>query len=708
MKRYKYQALALAIAAMVSTGALAEEDKEHEQSDPEQNDNQTVANSEEAPVEVLVVYGDPKPIKSATKLGLSVYETPQTVSVVSRDQIDDFALREANDILRYTPGVTLERVETDRTYYTARGFDIVNFQYDGVGVPFSYGLTQGHDDTAIYEQVEVVKGATGLITGLANPSATVNYVRKRPTDQTQASFSVSAGSDDNRRLDADVSGQLIEDRLKGRLVVAKQKNDSYLDRYSEDIDVFYGILSADINDSNRVNIGYSINDGHSDGTMSGGLPLFYADGSVTDYDVSTNTAPDWAYQDVKQTRGFVEYEHDLNENWMAKFIYTHAKQDKDWQTFYVSGAPDAATGLGLTADASHYIAQDKQDIVDMFVTGSFEAWGQTHELVVGFNWADINLTGRSIYSSTWNYDPLATDWADGNTPRPDFDIFDAATQTTDIDQKEKSFYISTRIRPTDNLAFLMGARTIDIDQHGISYGASQRASLNKTVPYAGLTYQALPGIMLYGSYSKVYQPQTWVDASLKPLGAVKGDSWEVGVKQELFDSGLLLSVAHFGSRQENFGEWEAVDTTSGLNIYRGVEYDSKGFEVEVSGQVTNDLQINAGFTALKVDDEHNNRTRRYIPTRQFKLATSYRVPILDDLRIGGAVRWQNEIYYNDVEVQDSYTLVDVFAKYQITYNLSFALNVNNLTDKKYFESPQWGQALYGESRSVLGTITWQY
>ncbi|TCK09124.1 TonB-dependent siderophore receptor [Marinobacterium mangrovicola] len=703
MRAYKHQALALAIAAIASSGARAESATQ----ETEAPDN-TGAESEFTLLGPLVVYGEPEKTKSATKLGLSIYETPQTVSVISRDQMDDFSLRNAEDVLRYTPGVTVERVETDRTYYTARGFDIVNFQYDGVGVPFSYGLNQGHDDSFIYEQVEVVKGATGLITGLANPSATINFVRKRPTDETQAHFAASAGSWDYGRVEADVSGQLIEDRLKGRLVVARKAGDSYMDRYSRDTNVFYGVLTADLTDFSRLTIGHSINDGHSDGTISGGLPLFYADGGVTSFDRSTNTATDWAYQDVKQTRSFVEYEHDLNDRWMAKLIYTHAVQDKDWDTFYTTGAPDRTTGLGLSADASRYKAQDKQNIFDMYVTGTFDAWGQEHELVVGANYADIDLTASSRYASAWHYDPLGSDWAEGNTPRPEFDLFDPATQTTDIEQDQTSYYISTRLRATDKLAVLLGARTIDSEQSGISYGADQDASVDETVPYAGLTYEALPGTMLYGSYSKVFQPQTWVDSSLHPLGAVEGDSWEVGIKQELFDSGLVLTLAHFGSHQDNFGEWESVDPASGLNIYRGVEYDSKGFEIELAGQVTDNLSLSAGFTALQIDDVDGHETRTYIPTRQFKLATSYRIPSMENLRIGGGVRWQNEIYYNGVEVQDSYALVDLFAKHQLTDNVSLALNINNLTNEEYFESPQWGQVLYGEPRRVLGTLTLKY
>ena len=326
MKIFNRGILAVSVAGAISiNGAYAIA------ADAEEGSVQVSGRADRGDIETVHVYGEPEKTRTATKLNLTILETPQVVSVISRDQIEDFTLREVNSLLRYVPGVTVEEVETGRTYYTARGFDIVNFQYDGVGVPFSYGLTQGHDDSAIYEQVEVVKGATGLTTGLANPSATINYLRKRPTEEFQAMARASAGSWSQYRVDGDVSGTLIEDRLTGRLVVAREDGDSYLDRYSKEMQIFYGVISGAITESSRFTLGHTVNDSYTEGNSSGALPLFYSDGSLTDYDVSTNTAPKWAYQDVQQTRSFLELEQDLGERWVLKGIYTRHDQDKEWQ-----------------------------------------------------------------------------------------------------------------------------------------------------------------------------------------------------------------------------------------------------------------------------------------------------------------------------------------------------------------------------------------
>ncbi len=661
-------------------------------------------------IESTYVYGEPGTTKTATKLNLSVFETPQMVTVISRDQIDDFNLRQVNTLLSYVPGVTVEQVETGRTYYTARGFDIVNFQYDGVGVPFSYGLTQGHDDTATYEKVEVVKGATGLTTGLANPSATINYVRKRPTETLQASAAASAGSWSQLRLEGDISGPIAGDALKGRLVVAKQDGDSYLDRFGKELTVFYGIVDGDITDSTRWALGYSLNDNHNDANSSGALPLFYNDGSVTDYDVSTNTAPEWAGQEVKQQRTFVELEQDLGENWVAKAIYTQNRQDKEWESFYLSGSPDPITEEGLVGVASFYEAEDDEDILDLFVSGTFALWGQQHDLVAGLNMAKISLTGRSVYSSEWSGydDPVGGDWAESNTPQPSYDIYNADFQSTDIEQDQDSFYLSTRLRITDRVAVLLGARQVELDQTGISYGAPQDVADSETVPYAGLTIEVLDGTMLYGSYSEVFKQQTWVDAELAPLGPVKGESTELGVKQELFDGKSVLTIALFSSAQDNFGEWVTRDIETGLNIYRGEAFDSNGYEIELAGELIEGLNLSAGYTEVEVEDSEGNATRRFIPQQQFKLATAYQIPSLPELRLGAGVNWQSELYYGETEVQGSYTLLDLFVQYDLPANVTLALNINNVTDTQYRLSPQWGQANYGAPRNVMGTVSWSF
>jgi outer membrane receptor for ferric coprogen and ferric-rhodotorulic acid len=216
---------------------------------------------------------------SATRLNLSPRET-QAVSVVTHAKMEDFNLNTINDVLANTTGVTVEKVETNRTYYTARGFDITNFQMDGIGVPMTYSLQYGDIDMAMFDRVEIVRGANGLSSSTGNPSATVNFIRKRPTDDFQASAGLTIGSWNTKRLDVDVSGPLNEaGTVTGRVVAAHEDGHSYLDRYQPSRDVFYGVLENKLSDKTTLTLGYSYQKEDGKGAMWGALPMSYTDGT---------------------------------------------------------------------------------------------------------------------------------------------------------------------------------------------------------------------------------------------------------------------------------------------------------------------------------------------------------------------------------------------------------------------------------------------
>ena len=170
-------------------------------------------------------------MSTATGLTLSPRETPQSVSVVTRQQIEDQGLTDTGAILATAPGISVTRSDSNRYSFSARGFTIDNFQFDGLVSPilsqWNYGSTDM--DAAIYDHVEIVRGATGLMTGSGNPSAAVNFVRKRPLREFAATFNASVGSWDYVRGDADISVPITEDgRIRSRLVAAYSQGDSYV------------------------------------------------------------------------------------------------------------------------------------------------------------------------------------------------------------------------------------------------------------------------------------------------------------------------------------------------------------------------------------------------------------------------------------------------------------------------------------------------
>jgi len=667
-------------------------------------DQKVAAKRDATPVEYVHVYGEQGKTTTATNLNLSLFETPQTVTAISRSQMDDFLLDKANEVLDYTPGVTVEEVETHRTYYTARGFDIVNFQYDGVGTPFAFGLVQGQSDTAVYQKIEVVKGAAGLITGLANPSATINYVRKRPTEDLQANARASVNEWNGYRLDGDVSGRL-GDGVRGRVVVASEDTESYLDRHEDSTNLFYGVLEFDLSEETLLTVGHSYDLNEADGILWGALPLSYSDGTPTDYEVSTSSAPDWSFRDTEQQQTFVELKHQLSDKWMLSGIYTKTDTDIESELFYIAGSPNPDES-GLNAYTGRYLNGIKRDMLDISASGYIELGGREHQLVVGYNHADVEITGASYLDLANGYPALGSDWAKGNSPRPNFVDHDPIGGTSKVEQEHQSFYAAARISFSDQLSALMGARKAEYEQSGVSYGGLANTDADELVPYFGLSYQVTDDVMLYGSHSEVFSPQLFVDPQLRPLGAAKGESSEIGFKTAFNNERAILTVAVFQSEIGNLGVFVGNDIDSGVATYEPKTQESEGYEIELAGQLSDELNISAGYTKVDIRDV-NGEVIPYIPEHMIKASASYQIPRIPALKVGGVLKWQDTITTTGATAkQESYALVDFVLSYRLSEQVSAAININNLNDEKYYNSLYWDQAYFGAPRNVALSVSW--
>jgi outer-membrane receptor for ferric coprogen and ferric-rhodotorulic acid len=674
----------------------------------------TATNDSTVPSERTGLYTS-KSSRSATGLDLSLRETPNTVSVITRSQIDDFKLNSVNEALATSSGIVVERPETDRTYYSARGFDVTNFQFDGIGVPFVYDIVNGNIDTAIYDRIEVVYGANGLMTPTGFPSATVNFIRKRPTSAFAASAGLTGGSWDRYRLDTDVSGPLIESgRIRGRLVFAKEDANSYLDRYQQDKTVFYGIVEADIAESTQLAIGYNQQVNKPTSPMWGALPLYYSDGSRTNYDVSTSTAANWARWDSTTRSTFVELSHQFNEDWQTKAVYTNTQFTNDSTLFYAYGTPDRNTGLGLYSYPSQYDMTNKQNMFDVYATGHYTLGGRKHDLTFGANWARSVLNDESRYGQGIGTALPPLDTWNGEYPMP---TFDAATDGSSFTDKRLGAYFATRLNLADPFKVILGARATKVEVSGYSYGESRYSDANNVSPYIGAIYDLTEQLSLYGSYTNIFNPQYQLDITGTPLEPVTGNSKEIGLKSDWFGKKLNASLAYFWTEQKNLAE-SAGYTSTFKAYYEGVDAESDGFQIDVSGAMTDNWQVNLGYTQFSLTDPQGNDVKTYTPRKLFRLSTVYRMPFLENLKVGANISWQDDIYRNEVydyatgattEIrQSAYTLLNLMARYDIDKNLSINANLNNVTDEKYITSLMWSQGYYGAPRNFSLSLNWKY
>lgn len=654
---------------------------------------------------------------AATRLDLSPRETPQSLSIAGRELIEDFALNDINDVLALTTGIDVQKVETERTYYSARGFDITNFQFDGVGLPFASGQQVGRLDTVLYERIEVLRGANGLGASVGNPSATVNFVRKRPTREFQGSAALGVGSWNNHRVEADLSGALdAGGRVRGRVVAAYQHGDSYLDRYSLEKAVGSGIVEADLGERTLLALGLSYQKNRPRGSMWGALPLYYADGTPTDYDASTSTATRWSGWGNTDTWAFAELTRGLGGGWRLKASLNHRELDGGGDLFYVYGTPERDTGRGLYSYPSYYRGRNEIDQAVLAADGAFALGGREHELALGLDWARNDVGDLSRYTAAAIGVPLPepAGW-NGTFPRPDFADYSSGG---DYRIRRGSAYASARWNLGEALKLITGANRVRIDADGESYGTAYAYDEARTLPFAGLVYDLDRRYSLYASYAEIFNPQTEVDADRRPLDPIDGRTWETGVKGEWSGGALNASFALFRTEQNNTAESAGFDPDTGQEYFRGVDATATGYELDLGGRLGERWDLYGGFTQLRLEGGNGEDVRAYVPRRTLRLAAAYRVPGADGLKLGASLKWQDAIHRDQdatatdggpvVTRQGSYALLGLMARYDFDERWSATLNLDNLTDRKYLTSLYWAQSYYGAPRNATLTVRYRF
>ncbi|ESQ80375.1 TonB-dependent siderophore receptor [Asticcacaulis sp. YBE204] len=645
----------------------------------------------------------------ATGLDLSLRQTPQSVTVVSAAQMKEFALTDANQLLSTLPGINVEASETDRTYFNSRGFDVVNFQVDGVGQPLDWGLQTGALDVAIFERIEAVRGANGMMTGTGNPSATINYIRKRPTKDFRANASASYGSWDHLRLTGDVSGPLNESgTLTGRFVYANTDTESYLDYYSVNRNVYYGVLSWDITPKLNATAGYSKQDNLATGNNWGALPLVYTDGTPINYDVSANTSAPWTYWDTHNATTFTELSYQFDNGWTVKGIYTYKNLSDEAKLTYAYNYPDTTTGLGVAGFAGYYPSSWKQNLFDLVANGQVSLFGREHQVVVGVNSNKSDTLRWAGEAAAFAYP--AYKGAQIVAPAEPT-TFATPYEAANVTDKLTRAYAAIHLNFTDRFKGLVGFNAIDLTTTGVSYGVTQDRSENKVSPYVGATYDVNANVSLYASYTDIFNPQAEVDINRKRLPSAEGKSYEAGVKTEWFARRLYATASVFKSEQSNLAEFVGYIPNTWDSYYAGVDTIVKGYEFEVSGKITPDWSINGGWTDLSIENSAGQDVRLYLPRRSLKISTTYNLPQYNDLKLGASLRWQSDVETTALTTtikQEAYSVVDLFGSVRVTDKVRASLNVKNAFDEKYWGGLRWGQSFYAAPRSAIVSLDYSF
>jgi outer membrane receptor for ferric coprogen and ferric-rhodotorulic acid len=663
----------------------------------------------------------PGSIATATRLVLTPKETPQSVTVVTRQHMDDFGLNNVDDVMRHTPGITVSAFDTERSNYYARGFSINNFQYDGIpstarNVAYSAGNTLS--DMAIYDRVEVLKGATGLLTGAGSLGATINLVRKKPTAEFQGHATLGAGSWDNYRSELDVSGPLTETgNIRGRAVAAYQDKHSFMDRYERKSPTYYGIMEFDLSPDTLLTVGGDYQDSLPKGSSwSGSFPLIDAQGNRNTVKRSFNNAADWSSWEQYTRTVFAMVEHDLGDGWITKLQLDHKINGYHALMGSIQGDTPALDGTSQLTSGK-YTGETVSDSADAYVSGPFSLGGREHELVFGGSISSSEWNGNGY----WNLAPNLVDFNNwhGNAPQPDWGRPQSKIDDT---VRQTGMYMTTRLSLTDDLKLLLGGRVVNYTVTGNN--PSYRES-GRFVPYVGAVYDLNDTYSVYASYTDIFMPQESYnrDRDNKLLEPDEGQNWELGIKADFLDGRVNASAAYFEIHEDNRSvsddDYNNLKPTPSNYAFKGTQAVTKGYEVEMSGELAPGWQLQAGYTHKIVRDDKDVKISTFEPEDQVSLYTTYKLKgNLDKLTVGGGARWQSvawqDIYnsprggYEEFS-QESYWLVDAMARYQFTKNVSTTLNINNIFDKSYYTNIGfYNSAAYGEPRNFMISTRWDF
>ncbi|MES2697190.1 MAG: TonB-dependent siderophore receptor [Verrucomicrobiota bacterium] len=665
------------------------------------------------------------PTLSATKLSLTPRETPQSITTIDRLRLDLESIFSVNEVLQSVTGVHVSFYDSQRPLYFARGFQITEFQVGGI--PTYSGSTNQEYDTALYERIDVVRGANGLLSGAGVPSATVNLQRKRPGKRLAAHAQATTGNWHYYRGEADLNVPLTTDgRFRTRFVVTAQERDSFRDRYSEKKFAWLAAGEGDLTATTTVGIGYQQQKNDPTSPIWGTLPRFASDGSLAQLPRSISFSTNWTQWDRDSGTAFVTLDQRIGESWTLRAAFNRTEGDVFSLRVYQSGFTNRTTGGGHLLRAGIGETNDVRDNIDVYATGRFSLLGREHDLVLGWNSNELEAKSPAYASvAAWTYDiPNIYTWT-GDAPMPPVTKTGArSVALTD----QSGLYSSLRLRLLEPLALIAGARLSQWETRTENYNTAGAYTTttgsykvkDEVTPYVGVVYTLNKVWSAYASYTDVFRPQNYKDKDNNLLSPVLGTNVEGGVKAEFFARRFQVSLGVFETKQDNYAVRDATQPDNSLpdgsSAYLGVNgTQSRGFELELSGYLRAGWTVSLGYTNTNTRRHALDLTYANVPEHLIQFSTHYQLPgRWNRLTLGTGVNWQGEqIGYGvsspagPVTVEQSaFALVNLFANYRFTDHLSAALSVRNALDKNYWATLDYPN--YGEPRSVQLSLRWRY
>jgi|TARA_B110000008_G_scaffold72177_1_gene73287 catecholate siderophore receptor len=660
------------------------------------------------PVEEIVVKG--KVLYSdqvkALKTPTAIIDVPQSLSIVTDEDIRKQGIREIGDIVRYTPGVNTSQGEGHRDSVVFRGVrSTADFYQDG-----------NRDDVQYYrslynvDQVEILRGPNALLFGRGGTGGIINRVTKKAQiGETFGSFDI--GADDFGAFDfaADYNTSTGGNTAL-RLNLHNDSLENHRDMYDGDRTGFNPTVKIQMSDKTTLDLSYEYAD--HERFIDRGIPT--ANGKPVEAlkdvvfgtsDINVTTLEADIFRGILTT--------DFSDTSKGIFSITSSEFEKLYQNLYASGY-DLDTNV-VTLDGYRDPTERENLIISANLVNELQIGGATHTLLIGAEIVDTDNKNERFdtYWSTTEKDKesfnvsrplnIATNSA-GVATGVDFTTKLKSRTTSDIEVT--SVYIQDQIDLSDNLVVLLGGRLdqFDITVNDIKAGTSQSREDDEFSPRAGIIYKPEDNVSLYVSYSESFLPRSGeqykkLTASSAALDPDVYESTEIGVNWDITPD-LSLRASYFDSEQTIATRDESGEGAEVL----GLQVD--GIELEIKGQVSDQLYVSFGYSDMDGETSSGGEPRE-IPENTMSLWTTYQVNDSFGYALGVTRQGESNISNNKPGlILPDYTRVDFAAFYDISEDLTVRLNIENITDEVYFpHSHSTHQASVGEEVNARLSIT---
>ncbi|AZL74003.1 TonB-dependent siderophore receptor [Pseudomonas oryziphila] len=649
---------------------------------------------------------------SATRTDTALHETPQSVSVVPKDVLEDTGATRLQDALDYAGGIGRANNFGGQglTTFTVRGFTTGEFYRNGF--PINRGYPNAPDANTI-ERLEVLRGPATSLYGRGDPGGTFNVVSKQPLPESKVTLGSQFDDQGMHRATLDATGPLSQDgSLAYRLNVLGEGGESFRDDVqSERYDVA-PVLNWQVNDSTKI-----VFEGDF---MRNNHPL---DRGLTRYGTQTGSASRDTYIWEKGSDNLLHndnnmaqlrFEHLLNDNWTLAGGMQWLDGTLQGNAVEANKAP--ADGHTLQRNFNYRKLEWTDRDYQLNLTGHFDTGAFSHTLLTGIEYEDYDY--RSIIqrsSATDGTYPIDIYHPVLGQPRP------ALTRTTTHDQenlKTWAWFVQDQVALTERLKALAGVRLERFEHDYDNYlpGAKGwQAADNAVTPRFGLLYDLTDTVAVYANTARSFKPNTGASRQGDGFDPEKGKSYELGMKWEALERQLSVDAAIYHIVKENVLTRDPADPNYSL---AAGEVRSRGLDLNVAGNITPEWRVIGGYAYVDAEVTKDNRlpsgTRlANIPRNSFSLLNTYEFQdgLAKGLGLGVGLKYvddRNGQTEAETYTMEQYSVVDLLSYYKVNEHVRLNLDVKNVFNKGYDEGAFNTYAYPGAPRTVQAGVAYTF